>query len=120
MAFGIGINTEQPDTGKVKGRQQSIACDCWFTSQGKVIPRWIKYEDEEGVIQILPNIRVISSEKKRYCGISMMEYQCSAEVEGREYLFRLLFNYEECTWKLLCTSNEDHKLTDGKQVLYNN
>ena len=38
MAFGIGVNTEHPDRGKWQGRQEDVACDCWFSSTGMTIP----------------------------------------------------------------------------------
>lgn len=31
MAFGIGINNENQDAGMIRGSQQDIACECWFT-----------------------------------------------------------------------------------------
>ena len=40
MAFGIGINNENQDAGMIRGSQQDIACECWFTQKGKIIPRW--------------------------------------------------------------------------------
>ena len=35
MAFGIGINNENQDAGMIRGSQQDIACECWFTQKGK-------------------------------------------------------------------------------------
>ena len=48
MAFGIGTNTQKADAGAVKGNQREIACDCWFTTTGKIIPRMLKIQDEDG------------------------------------------------------------------------
>ena len=42
MAFGIGINNENQDAGMIRGSQQDIACECWFTQKGKIIPLMIK------------------------------------------------------------------------------
>jgi len=101
MAFGIGTNTEAADRGEIRGTQEDIACGCWFTSKGNTIPQYIKYRDGEGVIHGISNIRVLYSERQNFCGIPMMTYSCSAEAEGQEYRFTLLFHLEECRWKLM-------------------
>ena len=49
MAFGIGINNENQDAGMIRGSQQDIACECWFTQKGKIIPLMIKVQDEKSV-----------------------------------------------------------------------
>lgn len=100
MAFGIGTNTEKPDSGKIKGVQEDIACDCWFSSTGKAIPRFIKYQDKDGVIHSIYDIQVITAEDKHFCGIKSREYKCRAQKDGYEYFFRLIFWQEECRWKL--------------------
>ena len=71
MAFGIGINTNTPNAGEVKGSQWEVACDCWFTADGDLLPRYIKVMDEDGEIRITV-IRVNGQEEVR-----------SLDVEGR-------------------------------------
>lgn len=39
MAFGIGTNTNTPNAGEVQGSQWEVACDCWFTAEGGLLPR---------------------------------------------------------------------------------
>ena len=39
MGMGIGINTERPDEGQLRGRQEPVACYVWFTSTGRAMPR---------------------------------------------------------------------------------
>ena len=51
MGMGIGINSERPDEGKVRGWQEPVACYVWFTSEGKAIPKRLKYLDTEGCVQ---------------------------------------------------------------------
>ena len=46
MAFGIGTNAGNTNAGTVKGTQKEIACECWFTSTGKMIPLMLKVKDE--------------------------------------------------------------------------
>lgn len=100
-AFGIGMNMQLQDAGELKGKQREIACDCWFTSKGKTMPRLIKFEDEDGMIQTISGIRVIHSEDKMYCGIKTRVYLCSALKDDTEYFFKLILRKEECRWFLI-------------------
>ena len=106
MAFGIETNTELTEARPLTGKQEVIACDCWFSSTGNTIPHMIKYQDAEGMIHSIGNIQIHTKEKKRFCGISVMEYQCSSVLEGQCYEFRLLFHLEECKWKIVWNTNE--------------
>lgn len=101
MAFGIEINTNKPDEGEIKGKQEMVACECWFTSSGNTLPRFIKYQDYSGVIHSIKNIQVHTTSKKRYCGITVMEYLCSAYENETVYNFKLLFHLEACKWKII-------------------
>lgn len=100
MSMGIGTNTQKPDEGELKRTQEEIACGVWFTSKGNTMPRLIKFQDEEGMIRTITNIRILIQEKKQYCGISVWEYRCSTFSNGQEYLFRLYYYPEECKWKI--------------------
>lgn len=99
--FVTDIHTEQADAGRIRGKQEPAACDCWFTSKGATIPRLVKYQDEAGEIHSIHNIRVMAAEDKRYCGIPTREYSCLAEEGGQEYHFMLIFLKEECRWRLV-------------------
>ncbi len=106
MKMGIGTNTQKPDAGEMKGGQDKVACGVWFTSSGTAMPQLIKYKDREEEIHCIHNIRVLTREKKFYCGILVIEYLCSSiqeeetEDEGREILFKLYYYPEECRWKI--------------------
>lgn len=100
MGMGIGTNTQKPDEGEIKGIQEEIACGIWFTSTGRTIPKMIKFMDHEGVLQVIDNIRILKMEKKYYCGIPLMEYNCSTLVGNQEYLFKLYYYLEDCIWKI--------------------
>ena len=65
MAFGIGTNTQAADAGVVRGRQKDIACQCWFTSTGEIMPLMLKVKDEDGEIRAIKEITVHSKELKR-------------------------------------------------------
>lgn len=100
MSMGIGINTQKPDEGKLKGELEAVACGVWFTSKGRILPKLVKYQDKEGCLHTISQIRVITTEKKYYCGIPLQEYRCSTILNGREYYFRLYYYPEENCWKI--------------------
>ena len=100
MGMGIGINTQKPDEGRMRRATQEIACGVWFTSSGAVMPKLDKYQDEEGQIRSISQIRVLTCEKKYYCGIPIQEFRCSTVAGEREYHFRLYYYIEENRWKI--------------------
>lgn len=97
-AFGIGINTQGIESGEIRGTQNKIACDCWFTSNGKTTPRLIKFIDENGKLQTIDEIHVKWTESKNYSGISSIEYGCSFVCEGILHDVKLIFFKDECKW----------------------
>lgn len=99
--FGTDMNMQQADRGMIRGRQEDVACDCWFGSTGRTIPRFIKYQDAAGEIHSIYDIQVIESERQVRCGIPVVMYRCTAEAEGYLYRFRLYFHLEECRWKIV-------------------
>lgn len=101
MSMGIGINTQPPDAGNIKGCQKPIACGVWFTSTGTVMPKFFKFCGEDGEVRTLSGIHILCSEKKNYCGIPTLEYECSAEFEGCRYHFHLVYYIERQEWKIL-------------------
>ena len=93
MSMGIGTNTQNPDEGELKRDLEKIACGVWFTSTGSVMPKLVKYQDEEGLLHTISQIHVLTQEKKYYCGIPIQEYRCSTVLEpctdtGKEILLR--------------------------------
>lgn len=98
MAFGIGTNVPKADAGKVRGEQKKIACECWFTSTGKIMPLMMKVEDEDGEIQTIREIMVHSREKKMYAGTPSIEYDCTLTLQGRRMRAWLIYYQLECRW----------------------
>ncbi|MGL5434726.1 MAG: hypothetical protein ACRDBO_04895 [Lachnospiraceae bacterium] len=98
MGFGIGINCETPDAGELKRIQQEIACECWYTASGRSIPLMFQIKDDDGMIQTVRNIHVISSERKRYAGVPSIEYDCMIEWNGTRRPVRLIFFINENRW----------------------
>ena len=82
------------------GIQKKIACECWFTSTGKIMPLMLKIEDEEGQIQTIRHIRVHSQEKRMYAGVLSMEYDCTLLWENREIRAWLIYYQSEGRWVL--------------------
>ena len=64
------------------------------------MPKLVKYQDEEGMLHTISQIRVLTQDKKFYCGIPIQEYRCSTVVENQEYRFRLYYYLETSCWKI--------------------
>lgn len=91
MAFGIGTNTRKADAGFIKGKQREIACQCWFTSKGKVMPLMLKVQDEDGEIRTVRQIRVLSQEEKMYAGIPSLKFDCIITILEQQINVHLIF-----------------------------
>lgn len=100
MSMGIGTNAQKPDEGELKRNLEEIACGVWFTSTGAVMPKLVKYQDEEGLLHTISQIHVLTQEKKHYCGIPIQEYRCSTVLGAQEYRFRLYYYLESNRWKI--------------------
>lgn len=85
----------------MKGMQREIACDCWFTSRGRSIPRLIKVMDEEGVLHTIPVSRVLTSETKNYSGVRTTEHICQIPMGERMETVKLIFTNESCRWNII-------------------
>ncbi len=101
MAFGIGTNAQKADAGFIKGKQREIACQCWFTSKGKVTPLMLKIEDEDGEIRTVRQIQVVSQEEKRYAGVRSLEFDCIITILGQQIDVQLIYYKEENRWVLV-------------------
>ena len=64
MGFRLGDIADHTDNGTLRGIQREIACECWFTSKGKTIPKIIKVMDEEGMLHTIREIQLLTSEEK--------------------------------------------------------
>ena len=83
MGMGIGINDTAPDEGRIKGKQESVACSVWFTSTGRIMPKLMKYKEKNGEI------------------IPAYEFECDALVEKKLKTFRLHYYIERQEWKVI-------------------
>ena len=101
MAFGIGTNTQKADAGFIKGKQREIACQCWFTSKGKVTPLMLKIEDEDGEIRTVRQIQVLTQEEKKYAGVRSLEFNCIITILEQKIDVQLIYYKEENRWVLI-------------------
>ena len=101
MAFGIDTNTQKADASFIKGKQREIACQCWFTSKGKVTPLMLKIEDEDGEIRTVRQIQVLTQEEKRYAGVRSLEFDCIITILEQKIDVQLIYYKEENRWVLI-------------------
>ena len=101
MAFRLGCIMEQTDHGILKGLKKEIACDCWFTSNGRSMPRVIKVMDEQGMIHTISDIEILHSEEKNYSGVSTVEHICRIMLAGRRETVKLVYTKENCKWRIV-------------------
>ena len=101
MAFGIGTNTKSADAGEVRGTQREIACECWFTSTGKMIPLMIKVRDEDGEMLVIKKIEIHYQEKKKYAGIPSVEFDCTLTILEQGIRAKLIYYQTEGRWILV-------------------
>ena len=101
MAFGIGTNAQKADAGFIKGKQREIACQCWFTSKGKVTPLMLKIEDEDGEIRTVRQIQVLTQEEKKYAGVRSLEFECIITILEQKIDVQLIYYKEENRWVLI-------------------
>ena len=101
MGFVVSSGTEILEEKGIQGCWQKVAVDCWFTSTGRAIPRMVKYEDQDGCLQVLRDIQVIKQDQKNYAGIYCQRFDCRTQLEGRQYDFILLFHANEHTWDMV-------------------
>ena len=100
MAFGIGTNKKEADAGSVRGTQREIACECWFTSTGKIIPLMLKIKDEDGEMLVIKKIEVHYQEKKNYAGIPSIEFDCTLTILEQAIRAKLIYYQTESRWVL--------------------
>ena len=101
MAFGIGTNAQKADAGFIKGKQKEIACQCWFTSKGRVTPLMLKIEDEDGEIRTVRQIQVLTQEEKKYAGVRSLEFDCIITILEQKIDVQLIYYKEENRWTLI-------------------
>ncbi len=100
MAFGAGTGFRAADAGTVRGEQKEAACECWFTSTGKLTPLMLKVKDEDGEIRVIKEITVHSREMKRYAGSPSLEFDCTLRLGEQEVRAMLIYYMTQSRWVL--------------------
>lgn len=103
MVFGMGTNVRRTQVGAVKGVQREIACECWFTSSGKIIPLLLKVKDEDGEIRVIRQIQIHSQEQRMYAGLPSVEFDCTLTILNQEIRVKLIYYQTESRWVLKLT-----------------
>ena len=98
MMFGMRDTGIRADAGSLRGTWREAACQCWFTSTGRIMPLMLKIQDENGEIQTIREITVHSQEKKRYAGVPAMEYDCTLILHGQSIRVWLIYYQAENRW----------------------
>lgn len=101
MGFQLGDIAVTKENGILKGIQREIACECWFTSQGKSIPKLIKVMDEEGALYTIRDIELLTTEDKTYSGIQTVEHLCRIRLGGRKAIVKLVYTKKNCKWTIV-------------------
>lgn len=101
MGFQLGDIAERTEHGALRGIQREIACECWFTSKGKTIPKIIKVMDKEGMLHTIREIQLLTAEEKTYSGVRTVEHLCRINLGGRIETVKLVFTKETCKWALV-------------------
>lgn len=101
MGFQLGDIIETREQGVLHGIQREIACECWFTSNGRSIPQIIKVMDEEGRLYTIRDIELLTAETKTYSGIQTVEHLCRIRIYGTESIVKLIYAKESCRWTII-------------------
>ena len=107
MLFGLGNYTDQPDAGALRGKPLPVACECWFTSSGKIMPIMLKVQNEDdGEIITIRNIQVNYYERKNYAGIPTDEFDCRISLLGQKFDVKLVHYLTDSRWTMNFRSKE--------------
>lgn len=101
MAFVIQEDLQKSNTGFVRRQEMEIACSCWFTAKGKMLPLMFKYQDEQGEIHTIKEITVHSSEDKNFMGAAQVEFHVSINCQGIEIKTQLIYYKKDCRWTMV-------------------
>lgn len=106
MAFKTGMDVYPADSGERRGAYAEIACECWFTSTGGMLPLMVKVKDEQGRIHTVKEIAVHFTEEKNYAGVPSIEFDVGLELEGLRKNTKLIYLKEECRWVMKLTDSD--------------
>ena len=77
-----------------------VACECWFTKDGKMTPLMIKFPNDQGELITVKEILVLSQDTKFPGASPVTEFRCRINFNGLEKPVSLYFTHKSCTWKM--------------------
>lgn len=101
MAFNAESNIRELNPGINRKKEMEIACECWFTSKGKVQPLMLKYQDEQGEIHTIKEILVHSREDKNLMSSPCIEFVATINCHGIYMEVMLVFYKKENKWVMV-------------------
>lgn len=96
--FGTDINMEDADFGAYRGYLREVACKCWFSRSGELLPLAIQYEDEDGERHIGKVLRIKQGLSRNYAGTQTVEFDCTVSVCQTVRELRLTYFKQSCKW----------------------
>lgn len=102
MGFQTLPVADKTDAGDLRGISCEVACGCWFTASGKIMPQIIRALDEEGCLHTIRVLEIISTTEKNFSGIETVEAVCRIAMrENKETFVKLIFTKKTCTWRII-------------------
>lgn len=77
-----------------------IQLDCLCSTQGNITPRWFRYEDENHQRYTVSIDKVLSQKELNFVGIKMLQFVCSASMNGTSRIFELRYHISSHKWTL--------------------
>lgn len=89
-------DTEYEHLEMKPAQYEPIACDCWFTAGGRMIPRFFKVREDDETYQITVQ-SILKQEEQYHVGIPVTIYTC---LVNESRMIRLHYFHETHIWKL--------------------
>lgn len=101
MGFPVETIKDITNAGSISGVQCEVACDCWFTRNGKTMPRMIKIMDDEGIVHTYDRICMLYSEEKCYGGIETIEHYCQIIIDDKKVNAKIILRKDTSKWTII-------------------
>lgn len=67
-------------------------------TNGDLIPRWFRYEDQEHLLHTVQIEQVLAHQELEYVGMRMISYICQADMEERRRIFEIRYHVDSHKW----------------------
>lgn len=85
---------------ETRGKRFSIACMSWTTATGDIQPISFKYQDSEGIVNIVKDIHVRMKEDCVHYGDPVILFYCNASMNDCLVEFRLIYFRIKGIWEM--------------------